>query len=388
MIKCVIWDIDNTLLAGTYLEAAGPPPAPDPGLLAVARELDGRGIVHALASKNPPEAADYVARATGLPFAAAECGWGRKSEAISRIIDDLGLAADAVAFVDDELMERAEVAAALPGVLVLTPEDAAEAASWPEFSPAVITAEGRRRGEMYAQRRRRQEEARAFGGSRDDFLAYAGTEVLIAPAGPADLPRLHELSVRTHQFNTGTEPVTPDRLAAALADGQQRLVAVWLRDRFGDDGLVGGALVEEALVEEALVEEALIEEALVEAGWTVSLLVMSCRALGRGVLDALLAELCQQAAAGGVAELRVPCLVTDRNVPLRLALAAAGFRAAGRPASSGSSGRPESPGRPEGSGRPESSPGAQPSARPVIFIRSLAGSLPARPAWATVRDRP
>ena len=182
MIKCVIWDIDNTLLAGTYLEAAGPPPPPDPGLLAVARELDGRGIVHALASKNPPEAADYVARATGLPFAAAECGWGRKSEAIGRIIDDLGLAADAVAFVDDEMLERAEVAAALPDVLVLTPEDAAEAASWPEFSPAVITAEGRRRGEMYAQRRRRQEEARAFGGSRDDFLAYAGTEVLIAPA--------------------------------------------------------------------------------------------------------------------------------------------------------------------------------------------------------------
>ena len=55
---------------------------------------------------------------------------------------------------------------------------------------------------------------------------------------------------------------------------------------------------------------------------------MSCRALGRGVLDALLAALCQQAAADGAAELRVPCLVTDRNVPLRLALAAAGFRAA------------------------------------------------------------
>jgi methoxymalonate biosynthesis protein len=394
VIKCVIWDIDNTLLAGTYLEAAGPPPAPDPGLLAVARELDSRGIVHALASKNPPEAADYVARATGLTFAAAECGWGRKSEAISRIIDDLGLAADAVAFVDDDLLERAEVAAALPGVLVLTPEDAAEAASWPEFSPAVITAEGRRRGEMYAQRRLRQEEARAFGGSRDDFLAYAGTEVLIALAGPADLPRLHELSVRTHQFNTGTEPVAPDRLAAALADGQQRLVAVWLRDRFGDDGLVGGALVEEALVEEALVEEA-----LVEAGWTVSLLVMSCRALGRGVLDALLAALCQQVAAGGAAELRVPCLVTDRNVPLRLALAAAGFRAAEDP-------EPPAPPDPApalaaasdpapvvpGSGSSGSSTGGgsasggRSAPRLVIFTRSLAGSLPALPAWATVRD--
>jgi len=391
VIKCVIWDIDNTLLAGTYLEAAGPPPAPDPGLLAVARELDGRGIVHALASKNPPEAADYVARATGLPFAAAECGWGRKSEAIGRIIDDLGLAADVVAFVDDDLLERAEVAAALPSVLVLTPEDAAEAASWPEFSPAVITAEGRRRGEMYAQRRRRQEEARAFGGSRDDFLAYAGTQVLIAPAGPADLPRLHELSVRTHQFNTGTEPVPPDRLAAALADDRQRLVAVWLRDRFGDDGLVGGALVEETVVEEALVEEAAVEETLVEAGWTVSLLVMSCRALGRGVLDALLAALCQQAVADGAAELRIPSLVTDRNVPLRLALAAAGFRAAedpNPPAPPDPAPAPVVPG-PDSSGSSTgggSASGGRSAARSVIFTRSLAGSLPALPAWATVRD--
>ena len=346
MIKCVIWDIDNTLLAGTYLEAAGPPPAPDPGLLAVARELDGRGIVHALASKNPPEAADYVARATGLPFAAAECGWGRKSEAIGRIIDDLGLAADAVAFVDDELLERAEVAAALPGVLVLTPEDAAEAASWPEFSPAVITAEGRRRGEMYAQRRRRQEEARAFGGSRDDFLAYAGTEVLIAPAGPADLPRLHELSVRTHQFNTGTEPVTPGPAgrrpgrrpasgwspsgSATASATTAWSAAPWSTEAPVEDGAGRGGAGRGRLAG-GLVE---LEPAVGRGrdprgpGWTVSLLVMSCRALGRGVLDALLAALCQQAAAGGAAELRVPCLVTDRNVPLRLALAAAGFRAA------------------------------------------------------------
>jgi methoxymalonate biosynthesis protein len=365
VIKCVVWDIDNTLLAGTYLESAGAPPAPDPGLLAVARELDGRGIVHALASKNPPEAADYTARVTGLPFAASETGWGRKSEAIGRIMTDLGLAADAVAFVDDDMLERAEVAAALPGVLVLTPEDAAEAASWPEFSPAVLTDEGRRRGQLYAQRRLRQEEARAFGGSRDDFLRYAGTEVLIAPASPADLPRLHELSVRTHQFNTGTEPVPQDRLAAALAGPGQRLAAVWLRDRFGDDGLVGGALV--------------------EPGWTVSLLVMSCRALGRGVLDALLAWLCQQAAASGAAELRVPCLITDRNVPLRLALAAAGFRAA-EPESGAVADAADA-----GGAAAADAAGAEARAgagRPVIFTRPLTGELPALPDWVSLGERP
>jgi methoxymalonate biosynthesis protein len=344
VIKCVVWDIDNTLLAGTYLESAGQPPEPDAELVAVARELDGRGIVHALASRNPPAAGDYVAQATGLPFAAAECGWGRKSEAVGRIISELSIAADAVAFVDDDMMERAEVATVLPDVLVLSPEDMAEALSWPQFSPAVITAEGRRRGEMYAQRRRRQEEARAFGGSRDDFLRYAQARVRIAPAGKPELPRLHELSVRTHQFNNAGEPVSEAELAAALGAETRGLAAVRLRDRFGDDGVVGGAMIDRA-----------------EAGaWSVPVLMMSCRALGRGVVDALLAWLCRQAAAAGAAQLRIPCLVTDKNVPLRLALAAAGFRPAGEPAANDR----------------------------AVFARPLAGELPELPDWVVAEDLP
>jgi methoxymalonate biosynthesis protein len=349
VIKCVVWDIDNTLLTGTYLESGDQPPAPDAGLVEVARELDRRGILHALASKNPPEAADYVARVTRLPFAAAETGWGRKSEAVRRIIDELAIGADTVAFVDDDLMERAEVAAGLPEVLVLSPEDAAEAPGWPQFRPAVLTDEGRRRGQLYAQRRLRQDEARAFGGSRDDFLRYAGTRVLIAPATAADLPRLHELSVRTHQFTTAAGPASEADLAGWLGSERRRLVTARLSDRFGDDGLVGGVLAD-------------ISD---PACWTVPLLVMSCRAMGRGVLDALLAALSQQAAAAGAAELRVRCRVTARNVPLRLALAAAGLRATA-----------------------DQAPGVDPAAgdQPVVFSRELAGPLPAIPDWAQVEN--
>jgi methoxymalonate biosynthesis protein len=261
----------------------------------------------------------------------------------------------AVAFVDDDLMERAEVGAALPGVLVLSPEEAAEAPDWPDFSPAVLTAEGRRRGEMYAERRHREDAARAFGGSRDDFLRHVGTQVSISPAGRPDLPRLHELSVRTHQFNTALQPVSEAALAGLLGAPGRRLTAVRLRDQFGDDGIVGGAVTEGG------------GPGVIPASWRVSLLVMSCRALGRGVLDALLAALCRQAADGGATELLIPCLVTDRNVPLRLALAAAGFRAAARPGEAGLGGS-----------------GAGTAEIPVIFRRELSGSLPVLPDWAAV----
>src|SRR5262249_31919634 len=140
-VKCVVWDIDNTLLAGTYLEAGDQPPGADPVLTAVLAELGERGILHALASKNPPEAAAHAARVTGWRVAAAECGWGNKSDALTRIAAALGIAVDALAFVDDDPYERAEVCAALPGVLVLSPEEAAEATGWPEFSPPVVTPE-------------------------------------------------------------------------------------------------------------------------------------------------------------------------------------------------------------------------------------------------------
>ena len=345
LIKCVVWDLDHTLLRGVYLESGERPPAADPVLAAALGELAGRGILHAIASRNPPGAAAHAERVTGREFAAAECGWGRKSEAVARIAAGLGIGLDTVAFVDDDPYERAEVAGALPEVLVLSPEEAAEAPGWPEFRPPVITAEARRRGQLYAGRRRRQDAQRAFTGSRDEFLQAAGTEVTITAATAADAPRLLELAARTRQFNSGDPgaALTEDWFSSLIAAAGGQVTVVRLRDSFGDDGLVGGCVAD-----------------LSEPGrWTVRLLMMSCRAMGRGVLDALLAWLIRAAARAGARELAVPCVLTDRNVPLRLALTGAGFRATGVPA---------------GDGR---------EAGPVLFCRGLTGSLPELPGWVT-----
>ena len=341
VIKCVVWDIDNTLLDGVYLESGDDLPAADPVLGGVLRELAGRGILQALASRNPPEAALYVGAVTGVEFAAAECGWGSKAEAIGKIAAELDLATDAIAFVDDDLLERAEVGAALPDVLVLTPEDAAEAADWPQFSPAAVTPEARRRGELYAERRRRQAAASAYGGSREDFLRHVGTRMTIGPAVSADLPRLHELSVRTHQLSSGGEPVSEAEFAEFLGSTADQVTTLRLADDYGDDGLVGAAIL--------------------TGNGVAPLVMMSCRALGRGALDALLAWMCRAAARAGATELAVPCLVTSRNVPMRLALAAAGLRA--QPGSVAADGR-------------------------AIFSRSVAGDLPDLPDWVTVAATP
>ena len=106
--------------------------------------------------------------------------------------------------------------------------------------------------------------------------------------------------------------MSEDWFRGLLSTPDRDVVTVRLRDAFGDDGVVGGCVIAR------------------DAGtWAVPLVMMSCRAMGRGVIDALLAWLTRHAARAGARRLLIPCVANSRNVPLRLALAAAGFRAPG-----------------------------------------------------------
>ena len=343
LVKCVVWDIDNTLLDGVYLEAGAAPPAANPAMAAALAGFGARGILNAIASKNPPQAAAHTAAVTGAAFAAVECSWGPKSAALARIAAELAISTDALAFVDDDPYERAEVGAALPEVLVLAPDEVAGAAGWPEFGATAVTDEARRRGEMYAARRRRQAAAQAFGGSPEDFLTSAGTRVTIAAATAADVPRLHELATRTRQFNSAGRAVAEAEVAALIAAPDTEVVTVRLSDAFGDDGIVGACVTSHDA----------------DGTWTVRLLMMSCRAMGRGVIGGLLAWVTRSAVRAGAAEVAVECVLTERNVPLRLALAGAGFRAG---------------------------PGA--AGTPAVFRRGTGAPLPELPSWVRAPGEP
>jgi methoxymalonate biosynthesis protein len=348
LVKCVVWDIDNTLLDGVYLESGDIPPAANPAMAGALADLASRGILHAIASKNPPQAAVHAAAVTGARFAAVECGWGAKSGALARIAAELAIGTDTLAFVDDDPYERAEVGAELPEVLVLAPDEVTDAAGWPEFGAAAVTDEARRRGEMYAARRRRQAAEQAFGGSREEFLASAGIQVSIAAAAMADVPRLHELAARTRQFNSAGRAVAEAELTALITAQDTDVATAALRDAFGDDGIVGACVTSHDR----------------DGTWTVRLLIMSCRAMGRGVIGALLAWVTRSAARAGAREVAVRCVLTERNVPLRLALTGAGFRA----------GPPDGPVPGEAAG--------------AVFRRGTGAPLPALPAWVQAPGEP
>jgi acyl carrier protein len=165
------------------------------------------------------------------------------------------------------------------------------------------------------------------------------------------VPRLDELAARTRQFNSAGQAVAEGEFAALIARGTGTVVTVRLRDAFGDDGIVGTCVTSHDA----------------DGAWTVRLLAMSCRAMGRGVIGALLVWLTREAARQGARELTVPCVLNERNVPLRLALAGAGFRA-----DAGSGPVPGFPGGPAA----------------TVFRRDVGGALPELPSWVTAPEEP
>jgi len=128
--------------------------------------------------------------------------------------------------------------------------------------------------------------------------------------------------VRTRQFDSAGDQFTEAQFAALLGSPGQQVVCVRLSDRFGDDGLVGGCVIDTATAP--------------ADRWEVRLLMMSCRAIGRGVIDALLSWICLAADGAGVGQVGVACVINPRNVPLRIALTGAGFRTEAPSAQAGS----------------------------------------------------
>ncbi len=84
-IKCIIWDLDNTLWDGVLLE--NDDISLKPGIVEIIRELDTRGILHSIASKNSFDYAIRKLEEFGISeyFLFPEINWDLKSISISNI---------------------------------------------------------------------------------------------------------------------------------------------------------------------------------------------------------------------------------------------------------------------------------------------------------------
>ncbi|MFD5505318.1 HAD-IIIC family phosphatase [Streptomyces sp. NPDC127061] len=312
--KCLVLDLDNTLWGGVLGEAGADRIAVGDSLLggpysAVqrgARQLAAQGVLLAISSKNDPGPVQHVLREhpdmTLRPddFVRINANWDPKDENLRDIAAHLGIATDALVFMDDSPRERGLVRRNLPhtAVIPLGSEPALHLDTllrdgW--FDTPRLTDDDRARTTRYREAEARTE-LREHSGSYEEYLNELGTVVRISPPEPHEVPRLSQLSMRTNQFNLTGERIPLDRVAAMVAEPGRGLLAVRVNDRFGDSGLVGAVLTHDA------------EDAL-----HIDNMLLSCRALARGIEDGCLAAVLGHAKARGFPLVRARYRATNSN---------------------------------------------------------------------------
>jgi FkbH-like protein len=122
--------------------------------------------------------------------------------------------------------------------------------------------------------------------------------VVISPVTEATIGRVAQLTQKTNQFNVTTHRYTQQELALLMVDPAWRVYALQASDRFGDNGIVGVAILH-------------YRDSLAE----IDTLLLSCRVIGRTVETALLATLAEAAACAGAKRLVGWFRPTTKNAP-------------------------------------------------------------------------
>lgn len=284
-IKAVIVDLDQTLYEGVIGEdgaAVRLTPAHAAIQSALVR-LKESGVFIGIVSRNTPEDVRALfAERKDFPLKLTDCsaveiGWGSKAEAMLRACQKLKIDASAVLFIDDNPGELVEMAERLPATRLLhASQDAERTIRELEFYPGlwswgVSSADLLRIADLEAEAARKSIQLKAQ--DKEAYLRELSPqlEVWVRPASLAG--RLHELSQKTNQFNLSLRRLDEVKVYDYLTQPGQFAVAVGLSDRLTDSGVVA-AMFGRIVEDEVFVEE-----------W-----VISCRALGRELEDAMAAS--------------------------------------------------------------------------------------------------
>ncbi|MBF0468715.1 MAG: HAD-IIIC family phosphatase [Desulfamplus sp.] len=294
-IKCVVWDLDNTLWEGTLLE--DPHVELKSGIREIMQELDKRGILQSIASKNEHALAMSRIKELGIEeyFLYPQIHWGPKSDSIGRIRQDLNIGINTFAFVDDQIFELQEVSFAHPEVLCIDAAQICEMLDMPELTPKYITEDSSKRRQMYLADMARKKVEEHFEGPQEDFLATLDMVLTIGTPREEDLKRAEELTLRTNQLNTTGYTYSYDELDFFRHSDRHRLMIAGLDDKYGGYGKIGLVLIE-----------------CEKESWMLKLFLMSCRVMTRGVGTVMINHIRNEARKNGV-RLFAEMIPNDRN---------------------------------------------------------------------------
>ncbi|MGH3992382.1 MAG: HAD-IIIC family phosphatase, partial [Pseudonocardiaceae bacterium] len=294
-VKVLVWDLDNTVWDGILVEDGPEKISLRPGVAEVIQELDRRGIMNSVASKNDPAFAMEQLERFGLAeyMVFPKIGWGPKSESIRQIVEDFDVGADTVAFIDDSPFERAEVMGSNPKVRVYRHDECGALLERSDFTTSKTAETGKRR-QFYQNQALRRRARESFSGEYADFLRSCGIVLDITHARESNLDRVHELIQRTNQMNFSGSKYSRTEVERICGDADYETFCMTATDKFGDYGMIGACVVR-------------------KAGPRIVDLMFSCRIQAKRVEHAFLMLLLDYYRERGYERLEVVYRRTERN---------------------------------------------------------------------------
>ena len=329
--QCLVLDLDNTLWGGMVGEdgpggvrigAGDPDGEPFLDFQHRLKALQAQGVLLAVCSRNNPgDVTELFDSRPEMPlqlddFAAVEISWEPRHQGLKKIAAALGLGLDCLVFLDDSPAEVSLVQQMLPQVkAVLLPPDPVE-------YPAVIDrlTDFERTAVLPEEVQRTVRRSPASGGCEEPgagavhdlggYFASLRTEVAVSRARRDDLPRIHQLFMKTNQFNLTTPRYTPAEVERFIASPVCELWMARACDRFGELGTIGAVLLRR-------------DGRIVH----IDSFLVSCRAMGRGIETAIMNHIKHRLTGEpGHLELRGRFIPTARNKPAETFYEDQGFR--------------------------------------------------------------
>lgn len=314
--KGLITDLDGTLWRGTLGEAGVDGIAWDlehdsqmHGLYQqILQSLSQTGVLIGVASKNDPTLVEQAFRRRDLMLSATsvyplEVNWRPKSHSVARILTSWNVSADSVVYVDDSMMELAEVRTRFPAIECIPfPRRNADLLDFLQRlrdlfgKPAVLEEDLLRTrsiaNAVFTNRDNNEEDQL----TASDFLQQAEAELtLILEKEPRDRRAL-ELINKTNQFNLNGRRFTEAEWLRHLNQDDGFCVVVSYKDKYGPLGRIA--------VIAGRQERRLL---------TVDVWVMSCRAFSRDIEHQCLKQLFE---SFPIDEVNFDFIPTGRNAPM------------------------------------------------------------------------
>lgn len=288
MIKCVIWDLDNTIWNGILSES--PTVELRSGVKEVLSKLTEKGIISSVSSKNDHDIAMGKLCEYGIHqyFIYSQILWCKKSESVKKILNSLHLRPQNVLFVDDNEFEREEVKSVFPDIKIDDASDILSLLLLPGIANQTESKAAAERVAFYKLDEKRIKDNECFQGTNNDFLMSCDIRLSINIASESDFGRIGELIERTNQLNSTGIHYSESQIIELLHDSLYQVYVITVWDIYGTYGQSGLVIAK---------SDSKIYE--------ISLLIVSCRLMGKGIAQSLVAYFAQYASDHQYSRLRL-----------------------------------------------------------------------------------